>query len=100
MKKYLVTPTTVLPGGSGPAYPEIKEDDIARVGVNAMLGDAAIVDDFIIKPGGKMVVEGGDFTLTGGMNLMVFKPLRMWRGSDGKEFADLDATPSLLELES
>lgn len=83
---------------SGTSFPEIKEDDISRVGQNAMNGDSAIVDDFIRKPGAQnFAVLGGDYVFAGALKIDISKPLRAWRGSDGKEFADQD--PSLITVE-
>lgn len=98
MKEYLVTPKADLPGDAGEGFVEIKETDFATVGQAAMAGDSAIVDDFIIKPGGSIVVEGGDIETAGGFNLNIFKPLRAWRGTDGKHFEDFNAAVSQITI--
>lgn len=84
---------------SDTSFPEIHEDDLGRVGQNAMAGDAAIVDDFIRKPGAtQFAVEGGDYVFAGGLKLDIAKPLRAWRGSDGAQFADQDSSLTTVEL--
>ncbi|MEW6209829.1 MAG: hypothetical protein AB1631_15805 [Acidobacteriota bacterium] len=85
MKKYKVLPSNQTNG-----FPEFTPTDIAQIGQFAQDGDAAIVDDHIAKPGGVPSVKGGDFALAGALNINFFMPLRVWRASDGKEFADQD----------
>jgi hypothetical protein len=97
-KEYLVTPVAALPDDAGDGFVEIKETDFATVGQAAMAGDSAIVDDFIIKPGGSIVVEGGDIETAGGFTLNIYKPLRAWRGTDGKQFEDFNAAVSQITI--
>ncbi|MBI3654085.1 MAG: hypothetical protein HY231_23895 [Acidobacteria bacterium] len=94
---YKVTPKGTIDEAND-AFVEIKETDIAEVGQAAMAGDAATIDDFIIKPGGEIVSEGGDFQLAGGLNINIYKPLRCWRGTDGKQFSDFDPAVKTLTL--
>lgn len=100
MKRYRVTPTAVIPEDPEHAqsFPELPETEIGLIGQYAQEGDRAIVDDFIRKPGAPLAVFGGNIQLAGGLDINIFKPLRVWRSEDGAQFEDFNDAVTVINL--
>jgi hypothetical protein len=76
------------------AFLQLTPEDIQRMGDGYIDLAARIVHDFIIKRGGDDVVWDAQFLLTGGLNFDIYKPVVVWRGTDGKHFEDFDLAPT------